>query len=109
MYPNAVFLTSYDAGRGQRFYLYGAPLPYLDAVNFYRSALKQKGEELFQSPPTYQFDIGRYREQEMAYPPTVTIKDYTWGGSAGYVNPNGGPPERFPTVIQVVLSPAGTK
>jgi hypothetical protein len=109
MYPNAVYLTSYDAGRGQRFHLYGAALPYLDAVNFYRSALKQKGEELFQSPPTHQFDIGRFREQDMAYPPTVTIKDYTWGGSDGYVNPKGGQPERFPTVIQIVLAPAGTK
>jgi hypothetical protein len=109
MYPNAVFITSYDAGRGQRYYLYGVNLPYLEAVNFYRSALKQKGDELFQSPPTWQFDIGRFREQDMAYPPSVTIKDYTWGGSAGYVNPKGGQPERFPTVIQVVLAPAGMK
>ena len=39
----------------------------------------------------------------------MTIKDYTWGGSAGYVNPRGGQPERFPTIIQVVIAPAGTK
>ena len=109
IYPNAIFLTSYDAGRGQRYYLYGVNLPYPEAVNFYRTALKQKGEELFQSPPTYQFDIGRFREQDMAYPPTVTLKDYTFGGSAGYVNPRGGQPERFPTVVQVVLAPAGSK
>jgi hypothetical protein len=109
MYPNAVFLTSYDAGRGQRYYLYGVNLPYLEAVNFYRTALKQRGEELFQSPPTYQFDIGRFREQDMSYPPSVTIKDYTWGGAAGYVNPKGAQPERFPTIVQVVLAPAGAK
>jgi hypothetical protein len=109
MYPNAVYLTSYDAGRGQRFYLYGVNLPFADAVTYYRTALKQKGDELFQSPPTHQFDIGRFREQDMAYPPTVTIKDYTFGGSAGYVNPTGGQPERFPTVVQVVLAPAGLK
>jgi hypothetical protein len=36
LYPNAVYLTSYDAGRGQRFHLYGVLLPYSDAVNFYR-------------------------------------------------------------------------
>jgi hypothetical protein len=53
---------------------------------------------MFQSPPTYQFDIGRFREQDMAYPPSVTIKDYTFGGSAGYPNPKSGQPERFPTV-----------
>lgn len=109
MYPNAVYLTSYDAGRGQRFHLYGVNLPYGEAVNYYRTALKQKGDELFQSPPTWQFDIARYREQDMAYPPTVTIKDYTWGGSAGYLNPKGGQPERFPTIVQVVLAPAGVK
>jgi hypothetical protein len=39
----------------------------------------------------------------MAFPPSVTIKDFTWGGSAGFLNPNkGGSPERFPTVIQIV-------
>jgi hypothetical protein len=109
MYPNAVYLASYDAGRGQRYYLYGVNLAYLETVNFYRTALKQKGEEMFQSPPTYQFDIGRFREQDMAYPPSVTIKDYTFGGSAGYPNPKSGQPERFPTIVQVVLAPAGMK
>lgn len=107
MYPNAVYLTSYDAGRGQRFHLYGVQLSYADAVNFYRTALKQRGDELFQSPPTHQFDTGRFRDSDMAFPPSVTIKDYTWGGSAGYLNPKtGSGPERFPTVIQVVLAPA---
>lgn len=105
LYPNAVYLTSYDAGRGQRFHLFGVMLSYADAVNFYRTALKQKGDELFESPPTYQFDVARFREQDMAFPPSVTIKDYTWGGSAGYVNPKGGQPERFPTVIQIVPLP----
>ena len=106
LYPNAVYLTSYDAGRGQRFHLYGVLLPYAEAVNFYRTALKQKGDELFQSPPTHQFEVARFREQDMAFPPSVTVKDYTFGGSAGYVNPRGGTPERFPTVIQIVPLPA---
>jgi hypothetical protein len=107
LYPNASYLGSYDAGRGQRFHLYGVKLPYADAVAFYRSALKDRGDELFQSPPTHQFEIGRYREGEMSFPPSVTIKDYTWGGSAGYVNPKAGAQqERFPTVIQIVPPPA---
>ena len=39
----------------------------------------------------------------MAYPPGVTIKDYTWNGSAGYLNPKrDGKPERFPSIIQIV-------
>jgi hypothetical protein len=107
LYPNAAYLGSYDAGRGQRFHLYGVKLPYADAVAFYRTALKDRGDELYQSPPTHQFEIGRYREGEMSFPPSVTIKDYTWGGSAGYMHPKlGTQPERFPTVIQIVPPPA---
>lgn len=106
LYPSAVYLTSYDAGRGQRFHLYGVMLSYADAVSYYRSALKTRGDELFESPPTHQFELGRFRDSEMAFPPSVTVKDYTWGGSAGYVNPAlGGTPERFPTVVQIVLAP----
>ena len=85
-----MYLGSYDAGRGQRFHLYGATLPYLEAVTFYRTALKAKGDELFESPPTHQFDLGRFRESRLSFPPSVTIKDYTWGGSAGYPNPKAG-------------------
>src|SRR4029450_7211654 len=52
IYPNAQFITSYDAGRGQRFYLFGAATPFMEVVTFYRTALKQKGDVLFESPPT---------------------------------------------------------
>jgi hypothetical protein len=108
LYPNAQFITSYDAGRGQRFYLFGVTAPYADMVLYYRTALKQKGNELFEAPPTHQFDTTRFREETMAFPPSVTIKDYTWGGSAGYPNPKmGAKPERFPTVIQIVPAPPG--
>ena len=108
VYPNAQFLTSYDAGRGQRFYLFGVGLSFADAVTYYQSTLKSRGEVLFESPPTHQFEIARFRDETMAFPPSVTIKDYTWGGSAGYPNPTpGAEPARFPTVIQVVPAPAG--
>jgi hypothetical protein len=110
VYPGAQYITSYDAGRGQRFYLFGASAPYAEMVLYYRNALKQKGNELFESPPTHQFDTGRFREEAMAFPPSVTIKDYTWGGSAGYPNPKrGAKPDRFPTVIQIVPAPAGAQ
>ena len=108
IYPSAQFITSYDAGRGQRFYLFGVGAPYAEMVLYYRTALKQKGNELFESPPTHQFETGRFRDETMAFPPSVTIKDYTWGGSAGYPNPKrGAQPERFPTVIQIVPVPPG--
>jgi hypothetical protein len=108
IYPTAQFITSYDAGRGQRFYLFGVSLPFAEMVTYYRTALKARGDLLFESPPTHQFDIGRFREETMAFPPSVTVKDYTFGGSAGYPNPNRGTqPERFPTIIQIVPAPAG--
>jgi hypothetical protein len=44
----------------------------------------------------------------MAFPPSVTVKDYAWGGSAGYLNPKrGATPERFRTIIQIVPVPPG--
>jgi hypothetical protein len=109
IYPTAQFLASYDAGRGQRYYVFGVNASYADMVNYYRTALKQKGSELFASPPTHQFDTGRFREETMAFPPSVTVKDYTWGGSAGYPNPKPGTaPERFMTLVQIVPVPPGT-
>jgi hypothetical protein len=108
LYPNAQFLTSYDAGRGQRFYLFGVSLSFDDAVTYYRTTLKSRGEVLFVSPPTHQFELARFRENEMAFPPSVTIKDYTWGGSGGFPNSTpGAEPARFPTIIQIVPAPAG--
>lgn len=106
IYPSAVYLTSYDAGRGQRFYLFGTSVPYPELVTYYKTVLKQKGDELFEAPPTHQFETGRFREESMAFAPSVTIKDYTYGGSAGFPNPKkGATPERFLTVIQIVPAP----
>ena len=108
IYPAAQFIASYDAGRGQRYFLYGTMAPFADIVQFYRNTLKQRGELVFDEPPIHQFDIGRFREETMAFPPSVTVKDYTWGGSAGYLNPKlGAKPERFPTIIQIVPVPPG--
>jgi len=106
VYPNAVFLTSYDAGRGQRYYLYGATGSFAELVAYYRTLLKNKGTQLFDQPLTHIFEVGRYNEATMAFPPSVTLKDYTSGGAAGYLNPKpGAQPERFPTIIQIVPAP----
>ena len=90
IYPGAQFITSYDAGRGPALLPLRGRRAVRRIVTFYRTALKQKGDELFESPPTHQFETGRFREETMAFPPSVTIKDYTWGGSAGYPNPKQG-------------------
>jgi hypothetical protein len=103
IYPGAEFVASYDAGRGQRYYLFGTNASFLDIVNYYRNTLKQKGELIYEEPPIHEFDIGHFREETMAFPPSVTVKDYTWGGSAGYLNPKrGATPARFKTIIQIV-------
>lgn len=103
IYPGAEFLASYDAGKGQRYYLFGTNSTFVEAVNYYRGVLKQKGELVYDEPAIHQFDIGKFREESMAFPPSVTVKDYTWAGSAGYLNPKrGAQPTRFKTIIQIV-------
>lgn len=106
VYPTAQFITSYDAGKGQRYYLYGTTATFAEMVQYYRNTLRQRGELVFEEPPVHQFDIGRFREETMAFPPSVTVKDYTWGGSGGYLNPKrGAQPARYPTIIQIVPNP----
>jgi len=109
VYPAAQMIGSYDAGRGQRYYVFGTTATFTDAVNYYRTQLDEKGTLVFKEPPTHMFEVGRFREETMAFPPGVTVKDWTWGGSQGYPNPKlGGQPGRFPTVIMIVPPPTGT-
>jgi hypothetical protein len=104
-----VYLRSYDAGRGQKYYIFGTTVPFAEMVAYYRNVLKEKGNLVFEVPPTHVFEVGRFREETMAFPPSVTVKDYTFSGSAGYPNPRpGATPERFPTLVQIVAPPAGT-
>jgi hypothetical protein len=103
IYPGAQFITSYDAGRGQRYYIFGSAASFVDLVAYYRTVLKQKGELVYEVPATHEFDVGKYREETMAFPPGVTIKDYQSDISQGYPNPKpGAQPARFPTLIQIV-------
>jgi hypothetical protein len=107
VYPTAVFIGSFDAGQGQRYYLFGSTASFADLVTYYRGVLRQRGELVFDEPATHMFEIGRFREESMAFPPSVTVKDYLWGGKGGYLNLRGGQPARFPTVIQIVPPPSG--
>jgi hypothetical protein len=103
IFPGAQFIASYDAGRGQRYYIFGSPASFVDLVSYYRTVLKQKGELVYEVPATHEFDVGKYREETMAFPPGVTIKDFQSDISQGYPNPKpGGQPARFPTIIQIV-------
>jgi hypothetical protein len=103
IFPNAQFITSYNAGRGQRYYLFGTTASFVDLVNYYRTTLKQRGELVYEVPATHEFDVGKFNEETMAFPPGVTIKDFQSDVSQGYPNPKpGGQPARFPTIIQIV-------
>lgn len=103
------FIESYDAGSGQRFFLFGTTASFAEVVEYYKSALKQRGELVFEEPPTHMFEIGKFREETMAFPPSITLKDYMWGGMTGYPNPKpNAEPARFRTVVQIVPIPAAT-
>src|SRR5437867_7092032 len=108
IYPTAEFIVSYDAGRGQRYYVFGSTATFPEIVAYYRLQLKTKGDLVFEQPATHMFEVGRFRQETMAFPPGVTVKDYTWGGMQGYPNPKrGATPERFPTIIMIVPPPPG--
>lgn len=109
VYPAAQFITSYEAGRGQRYYLYGTNSEFEAMVRYYRNVLRERGNRVFDEPPTHIFEVGRFREREMAFPPSVTVKDYAWNGAEGYLNPAGGEPARFRTIIQIVPAPAQSR
>jgi len=103
VFPGARFLRSFDAGRGQRYYLFGATASFAELVAYYRTALKERGDVMYEEPPIHIFEVGRFRDETMAFPPGVVVKDYTWGGAAGYLVPTpGASPDRYPTVIQIV-------
>lgn len=112
VYPGAQFLASYDAGLNQRYYLFGTTASFAELVGYYRTQTGEKGDLVFKDPPTHMFTGGtlaRFRDETMAFPPSVTVKDWTSGGSPGYPNPKiGTQPQRFPTVIMIVPPPPGT-
>lgn len=108
IYPGADFLASYDAGQGQRYYLFGTNASFDDIISYYRTVLRQKGELVYEQPLIQEFDFGKYREDTMAFPPSVTVKDYSTGATKGYLSFSPGkPPQVYKTIIQIVPAPAG--
>jgi hypothetical protein len=107
VYPAAEFIQDFDAGRGQRYYLYGTDQPFAAIVDYYKGVLRSNGRELSEMPAMQQFELGRFDGNTMAYPPSVVVKDYVWNGSEGYLVAQGTTPRRYRTVIQIVPAPAG--
>ena len=108
IYPGAEFLASFDAGMGQRYYLFGTNAAFAEIVSYYKTVLKKGGDLVFDAPATHLFEVGRFREETMVFPPGVTVKDYTWNGSEGYLHVKGAKATRYRTVIQLVPVPAGS-
>jgi hypothetical protein len=107
LFPQAEFLTSFDAGRGQRYYLYGTRAPFEEVAAHYRTTLRTGGRQLYRTPAIQQFDLGRFDNDGMAYPPSVVVKDYAGEPGGGYLFVRGSAEQRFPTIIQIVPPPAG--
>jgi len=106
VFPGAEFLASFDAGKGQRYYLYGTNSSYATVVDYYKTQIKNS-RELFKAPAMWQFDLpGKFQDETMAYPPSVLVKDYTWNGFEGYLHVVGTVEKRFKTVLQIVPATA---
>ena len=109
IYPGSQFLGSYDAGRGQRYFLFGTTAGFVDVVGYYQTQVGERGDLVVKDPPTHQFHgdpFVRFREETMVFPPGVTVKDFAAGGGQGYPNPKAGvPPVRFPTIIMIATPP----
>jgi hypothetical protein len=106
IYPTAQYLATYDAGRGQKYVLFGTTSAYAEVVGYYRKQLNDNGDQVFREPLTHVFEVGRFREETMAFPPGVTVKDWTYGGSQGYPHPQANAQTvRYPTVIMLVPQP----
>ena len=105
IFPNAVYLTSYDAGQDQTYHLFGTNSPFEEMVRYYTVVLEERGESVFTAPPVHIFETERFREDSMAFQPSVTIKDYSWNDSEGYLDPKPNGDQRYRSVIQIVPAP----
>ena len=105
-YPTAEFLDVFDAGRGQRYFLFGTNAPYAEIVGYYKTLLKSGGKSVTDTPAMQIFELGKFQDQTMAFPPSVTVKDYSTSGQ-GDLFVDGTKEKRFKTIIQIVPLPAG--
>ena len=70
-------LASYDAGRGQRYYLFGIDRVVRRAGRVLPHGAEAARRLVFDVPATHKFEVGRFREETMAFPPGVTVKDFS--------------------------------
>ena len=107
IYPTSEFLESFDAGRGQRYYIFGTNAAYAEIVGYYKNVMRNGGRTIFEAPAMQQWELAKFQEQTMAFPPSIVVKDYSWNGSSGYLFVDGAREKRFKTVIQIVPAAPG--
>lgn len=106
VYPAADYLDAFDAGHGQHYFLFGTNAAYADIVSYYKRVMKDSGREVFRTPAMQEFDLpGKFRDDAVAFPPSVVVKDYAWNGSEGYLFVDGTKEKRYKTIIQIVPPP----
>ena len=96
VYPGAEFLISYDATRGQRYYLFGTNAGFVEIVTL-QDPCEQKGELVYESPACSSSNRRFGRRRWLSASVTVRI---TVGDSAGFLNQARPAPARFKTIIQ---------
>ena len=86
----------------QRYFLFGTNAAYTEIVGYYKTVMKNGGRTIFEAPAMQQWELAKFQEQTMAYPPSIVVKDYSWNGSEGYLFVSGAKEKRYRTVIQIV-------
>lgn len=104
VYPGSTFLQEFDAGRGQKYFIFGTDQAFAEIVAYYKGVVGNGGETVSKAPAPaiQQFDIGRFDDSTMAFRPSVVVKDYLWNGSEGYLFTLGTTTRRYRTIIQIV-------
>jgi hypothetical protein len=84
LFPQLRLLETYDAGSGQKYFILARTRRTSRSCSSNRTSLRTGGREIYRAPAPamQQFDLGRFQEETMAYPPSVVVKDYG-GSSAG--------------------------
>ena len=85
LYPTAEYLDTFDAGAASSTSLRHERAVRRDRVVLQDDAQDRRARSCSARQPTHQFDLGRFQEERMAFPPSVVVKDYTWNNSPGYL------------------------
>ncbi len=103
-YQGAEFLGSFDAGRGQRLFVFGTNDDYAEVVRVYKTLFRKSGVEVSRTPRIQQFDFDRASfDSNTQQRPSVLVKDYAWPQPTdAYVHVAGTVEKRFRTLIQVI-------